>query len=267
MSAFPKPSSWAVSAVVHAGVFVWLLTSAARAGEPPPPPPPSFEIQMTPPPPPPSAAPPPPPEPAPTSTPPPELVPKASPVSTTPPSPSPPPPEKVVESAPPPESAPLDLTGTTLADDRGAFAVRAGNGAPMTGPIGPGGGGARAAAAATGRPGGTGTAAPAPPPRAPELTPRENLSRLPSPPDLSGALLASYPERAKAAGERGRATVSLVVHPDGHVGGLEVRAASAPEFAEACLAVLRGSRWGAPLDKEARPTASRVGYTCQFDVR
>lgn len=264
MSAFPKPSSWAVSVILHVGAFAWLLASAARAGEPPPPPPPPFEIQMTPPPPPiPTPAPP---EPTAPSPPPPELIPRSSPVTTSPPPSPPPPPTKAAEPAPPPEAAPLDLTGTTLADDRGAFAVRAGNGAPMTGPIGPGGGGALPPPAPSGRPGSAGPAAP-PPPKAPELTPRESLSKLPSPPDLSGALLASYPEKAKAAGERGRATVSLIVHADGRVGGLEVRSATAPEFAEACLGVLRGSRWGAPLDKDGRLTASRVGYTCQFDVR
>lgn len=264
MSALPKPSSWLVSAALHGAAFVWLVTRVANASEAAAPRP-SFEIEMTPP-------PPSPPAPVETSAPPPELVPPSpvkspptvdhAPPATTPPRPTP---EAPAAPQAPPADAPLDLTGTTLSDDRGGFAVRAGSGAPMTGPIGPGGGGAR--------PGPAAKVAPAGPPRAgagerpPELTPKESLSRLPSPPDLTGALLAHYPVKAKELGESGTATLSLVVRPDGRVGAIEVRSASSPEFAHACLETVRPSTWAPPLDKEGRVTATRVGYTCRFDVR
>lgn len=264
MSALPKPSSWVVSAALHGAAFVWLLTRVAGATEAATPRP-SFEIEMTPPP----AAPPP--APVETSTPPPELV-APSAVKSPPivdPAPTSTPPPRATPRAPdappsPPADAPLDLTGTTLSDDRGGFAVRAGSGAPMTGPIGPGGGGARPTPAAKTAP--SGAERPSGAARPLEITPRESLSRLPSPPDLAGALLAHYPVRAKELGESGAATLSLVVRPDGRVGAIEVRSASSPEFGQACVETVRPSTWAPPLDKDGRVTATRVGYTCRFDV-
>ena len=85
-------------------------------------------------------------------------------------------------------------------------------------------------------------------------------------PDLAGALLAHYPVRAKELGESGAATLSLVVRPDGRVGAIEVRSASSPEFGQACVETVRPSTWAPPLDKDGRVTATRVGYTCRFDV-
>jgi TonB family protein len=100
-----------------------------------------------------------------------------------------------------------------------------------------------------------------------ELTPKEDLARLPAPPDLTDRLLAMYPARAKTLGDTGQATLSLVVLPDGQIGTIDVRSASSTEFAKACKDTVAGSRWAPPLDRNGKAVATRVGYTCRFDVR
>ncbi len=257
------PSSWAVSGLLHGGAAALLFLGARTGTSPPPPPRPAVEFRV--PPPPPKAAPQPepvePPKPSAPKT---SAPAKVAATPAPPPPPDTPPPPPAAADAPPPPSAvddaPLDLTGNTLTTDHGAFTTRTGNGRTMGGPVGAG--------------------AP-PPPRAPPapsasasttgggnaLTPKEDLSRLPEPPDLASRLLAHYPEKARATGASGRATLSLVIGADGRVAGVEVRSASSPEFGRACEETLRGTRWVPPLDKAARPTATRVGYTCYFDVR
>ncbi len=248
------PASWAVSGLLHGGTAMLLFFGAHGGTSSAPAPHPPMELRVAPLP---SSRPTARPEPAPPDPPKPS-APKARVPSNAAAAPPPPP------DAPPPPSAvddaPLDLTGNTLTTDHGAFTTRTGNGRTMGGPVGAG--------------------AP-PPPRAPPapsasasttgggnaLTPKEDLSRLPEPPDLASRLLAHYPEKARATGASGRATLSLVIGADGRVAGVEVRSASSPEFGRACEETLRGTRWVPPLDKAARPTATRVGYTCYFDVR
>jgi TonB family protein len=99
------------------------------------------------------------------------------------------------------------------------------------------------------------------------LTPKEDLSRLPAPPDLTDRLLAMYPPRAKALGDAGRASLSLVVLADGRVASIDVRSATSADFAQACKDTVAGSRWAPPLDRNGKAVATRVGYTCRFDVR
>lgn len=239
------PSSWAASSLIHASAFGALVLGAHRAA-PPVPRPEVVEFRMEPAPP-----SPPPPEPAPTVAPQTTKDPvaaKASPVTTAPRAAAPAPkPTDATEATP---SGPLDFTGAPVGDV-GSFTMTAGAG------LGGGGGGSR--------PGPPSPAAPAP--AGPRIVPRDELSRPPSPPDLSGRLLASYPRRAREAGETGSATLSLVVLADGSVTALEVRRATSPELGRACLDTVRGSRWQSPLDKTGRPTGTRVGYTCTFDVR
>lgn len=249
------PSSWAASGLIHASAFGALALGAHRAG-PPVRPAEVVEFRMDPAP---VAAPkeviPPPPEPAhaPAYASP-QRAAKATnvvePVATKTTSPAP-----LTEAAsapsPSPVDGPLDFTGSPVGEN-GSFAMVAGSGGGSSG----GGSRARPVPAATvARPSG------------PTLTRREELSRPPSPPDLSGRLLASYPSRAKAAGDSGSATLSLVVLADGQVTSLEVRNATSPEFGRACVETVRGSRWQSPLDKNGQPTGTRVGYTCTFDVR
>ncbi len=247
------PSSWAVSGLLHGGAAALLFLGARTGTSPPPPPRPAVEFRV--PPPPPKAAP----QPEPVEPPKPS-APKTSAPAKVAATPAPPPPPDTPPPPPAAADAPLDLTGNTLTADKGGFATRVGNGAPMGGPIGAGGSPAprpapAAPSASAGVPGGNG------------LTPKEDLSRLPEPPDLASRLLAHYPEKARATGASGRATLSLVIGADGRVAGVEVRSASSPEFGRACEETLRGTRWVPPLDKAARPTATRVGYTCYFDVR
>jgi TonB family protein len=250
------PSSWAVSGLLHGGAAA-LLFLGARGGTsqaPPPRPPMEFRVAPPVPPPAPDTAPP---QPEPLDPPKPSAPKSSAPTKAAPPPPAP-------DTPPPPPAAadaPLDLTGNTLTSDKGGFATRVGNGQAMGGPIGAGASPtprppvAAPTAASTAASGGNG------------LTRKEDLSRLPEPPDLTSRLLAHYPEKARATGASGRATLSVVIGADGRVAGVEVRSSSSPEFGRACEETLRGTRWVPPLDKAARPTATRVGYTCYFDVR
>lgn len=248
MRVFASPSAWLASAVLHATGFGVIAFGPPVSSAPPPPTTVELTVATV-------AAPPPPPPPEPLTEPPPQKeavhaapAPRALRVSRSPSSPPPSPASPAKAEV----EAPLDLTGTTLTSDRGDFALAAGSG-------GFGGGGESRRGPLT-------PAAP-PAPAGPTLARPEDLSRLPAPPELSGSLLAHYPARARAAGETGRATLSLIVYQDGTVGGIEVRSASSDEFARACRETLRASRWSPPVGKDGRTIATRVGYTCHFDVR
>lgn len=255
MKALLAPSAWAVSGMFHGALALgMLLVRHPAVAESAPPPPLEFVIAKAPPKP--TA------KPAPTVAPTPTVTHAPQPAALAPPPPTPtaaPPPESAPSPAPANADAPLDLTGTTLTADVGAFSTRVGNGAPMTGPIGAG------RPAATAAPSVTATAAVAS--AGPALTLAADLSRLPEPPDLSDRLLEHYPDKARATGTPGRATLSLVISARGLVVAIELRSATDPEFGRACEDTLRGTHWSLPLDRSAKPTATRVGYTCQFEVR
>ena len=253
MKTLLAPSAWAVSGMFHGALALGMLLvrhPSVTEGAPPPP----LEFVVAPTPPKPTAKAAPTVAQAPTAT----HAPQPAAIAPPPPTPSAAPPP---EDAPPPQNAdaPLDLTGTTLTADVGAFSTRVGNGAPMAGPIGAG------RPAATGSPRATASAAVAS--AGPTLTLPADLSRLPEPPDLSGRLLDHYPDKARATGTPGRATLSLVISAQGLVVAIELRSATDPEFGRACEDTLRGTHWSLPLDRSAKPTATRVGYTCQFEVR
>jgi hypothetical protein len=38
-------------------------------------------------------------------------------------------------------------------------------------------------------------------------------------------------------------------------------------FGRACRDTLSGSRWTPPLDRDGRPVATIINYTCRFEVR
>lgn len=248
------PSSWLTSVLAHvAGIGAVLLL--VRSAPPLPVAPETVELTM-------AAVEPPP-------APPPEVIVPAE----------VPAPREITAAAPPRPKAPVErprepapakasdveapaLTGTTLTSERGSFTSIVGDGTAMDGPVGPGGGGTAAPVAAPAAP-----AAPAPASGGAALTARADLARLPAPPDLSARLLANYPARAKALGDAGRATLSVVVLPDGTLGAIDVRSATSAEFGKACRDTLTGSRWLPPVDRSGRLVATRVGYTCRFDVR
>jgi TonB family protein len=255
MAMKPSASSWLASVVAHAGLSMWMLVgssvpSAAAPAE-------VVEMTIAP-------AEPPPPMPTEVSAPPPPLpaAPRVEAHAAKEPRPIEQPKSEPAPVAPEQASDEpvLDLSGTTLTSERGSFVSRTGNGGAMNGPIGAGG--ARPAPASGGAassgPVGGGDVA---------LTPKENLSRLPAPPDLADRLLALYPSRAREAGDAGQASLSLVVLPDGRVGAIDVRSATSADFGRACKDTVAGSRWAPPLDRNGKAVATRVGYTCRFDVR
>lgn len=252
MRATMLPSSWAASTLVHASAFGALALGAHRAEvrpvraeaveiridavAPAPEPPPKAPLE----------------EPAPVPVRAPARAPqRANAPAKTAPVPAP---DSAPAPAPnePPE-APLDLTAGAPLGDHGTFASAAGSG----------GGSGRG----TVSPSGAHVGVAPPPPAGPRIVGRDELSRPPAPPDLSARLLAAYPARARAAGESGTAVLSLVVLADGSTTAIVVRTATSAELGRACVETVRGARWQPPLDKSGSPIATRVGYTCTFDVR
>jgi outer membrane biosynthesis protein TonB len=162
------------------------------------------------------------------------------------PRPAPPPP---AAAAPPPVA---DFTGVTLTNDGASaagWASAVANGQPSKEP------------AAPPRP------APAPPaPEGPAIVAPADLRRPPEAPGLDEALARNYPEEQRRQGLAGVAVVRARVLADGHVRPLRVVSATAPAFAEACKRTLADSRWSQPLDREARPCATDISYTCRFEL-
>jgi TonB family protein len=164
------------------------------------------------------------------------------------------------EAPPPPRAEPepiADLTGVTLTNDGPGvgWSSAVGDGSASAGPIGPPR--RTAPAAATG----TGTG-----PSGPPVVALSDLRHRPEPPDLDLALARSYPEDARRAGLTGSATVRATIHPDGTVGAIRGVTASAPTFADACRRTLSGSHWTPPVDRNGRPCATEIRYTCHFEL-
>ena len=155
----------------------------------------------------------------------------------------------------------VDLRGVTLTNDSGASAWSSavGDGSALEGPLGHVG-------AATGH------GAPAAPTkvaaRAAEIpvVAVADLSSRPVPPELAADLRAHYPADARQRGIGGSGSVELRIEPDGRVRSVSVQGETFPGFGEACKRTLLGSRWSAPRDKQGRPVATRVRYTCRFVV-
>jgi len=158
-----------------------------------------------------------------------------------------------------PPAAALDLTGVTLTNEAGGFAMPTGNGAARSGPIGPGNGKAAPALAAT-------APAKTAPFSGPPLVALADLSVRPSAPSLESALLAHYPAEARQRGLSGTASVRARIDADGVVRKVEVLAEAGPGFGDACRKTVQGSRWGAPKDREGRSVATEIRYTCRFLV-
>ena len=159
----------------------------------------------------------------------------------------------VPRAAPPPPAAapppPADFTGVTLTNDGSStgWASAVGNGLPSTAPAAP-------------------PAAPAPAAPGPAVVPPADLRRAPEAPGLDEALARNYPSQERRQGLTGVAVVRARILADGHVQPLRVVSATAPSFAEACKRTLVASRWSQPLDREARPCATDISYTCRFEL-
>ena len=161
----------------------------------------------------------------------------------------------------PPPSAPVDLTGVTLTGEGASWHSVVGNGARMVGAI------------ETPRQATT----PAPPmaePRAvrrpakaePVLLPVADLSRRPVPPHLDSVLKSHYPADARQRGLSGVAVVRARIDADGRVRTASISSESYAGFGEACRKTVVGSIWLPPRDREGRPVATEVSYTCRFRV-
>ena len=168
-------------------------------------------------------------------------------------------PAPTASAAPSPAAeAPVDLTGVTLTDGSGsAWASAVGNGAPMTGPLAAPRAGRSASNA---RPsGGSGESPPA-------LVALTNLGHPPEPPALEAALEREYPPDARREGVSGQAVVAARVRPDGGVDQIRLLEVTAPAFGDSCRRILAASHWSPPLDRDGRPCATVVRYTCRFEV-
>jgi outer membrane biosynthesis protein TonB len=159
----------------------------------------------------------------------------ASPVPVAPPQPAP---------APPPVA---DFTGVTLTNDGAGWVSAVGDGRASAGPLGP----ARPQA-----------------PAADELSVvgAPELRRPPEAPPLDDALARNYPQDERRQGITGTAVIRARIFPDGQARPLQVLSASRPAFAEACRRTIAGSRWSGPLDRQARPCATDISYTCRFEL-
>ena len=101
---------------------------------------------------------------------------------------------------------------------------------------------------------------------APALVASADLGRAPVPPALEAALESEYPTDARRDGVSGHAVVTARVRPDGGVDQLRLLDVTAPGFGESCRRIMAASRWSPPLDRDGRPCATIVRYTCRFEI-
>jgi periplasmic protein TonB len=153
--------------------------------------------------------------------------------------------------APPPAPAPppvADFTGVTLTNDGAgaAWASATGDGRASSGPLGP--------------------ALPPPRPAGPVVVGSSDLRRPPEAPPLDDVLARNYPQDERRQGITGTAVIRARILPDGQVQPLRVVSASRPAFADACRRTMVASRWSGPLDRQARPCATDISYTCRFEL-
>jgi TonB family protein len=93
-----------------------------------------------------------------------------------------------------------------------------------------------------------------------------DLSERPQPPALNGVLRQHFPEEARRKGISGTAVVIARIDPDGTARSVRVASESSAGFGAACQATVMNSRWTPPRDRDHRPCATRVSYTCRFQV-
>lgn len=163
--------------------------------------------------------------------------------------------------APVPSPVPVaDLTGLTLTNDNGSgsWGSRVGNGLAIERPI-RAGANTRKSAPPT-----PPALSAAPKPSGPPVVAVGDLSSRPVPPRLDGILEQHYPDAARKQGKSGTAVVRLRIDPDGRVRRANIVSESETDFGRACHATVVGSQWSPPRDREGRPVATFVSYTCRF---
>ncbi len=159
--------------------------------------------------------------------------------------------------APEPEPTPSSEAPAAPA----AGSTPAGVGSETLGPSGPGGGRGRTRGARSGRAARHGRTGP-------RLTASSNLGRGTQPQsDMQELLARHYPIESRRQGRSGSAQVAAIVLPSGRVGSVRViRETQGGAFGAACRNALLRSHWRPPLDKQRRPTATRIRYNCRFVV-
>lgn len=164
----------------------------------------------------------------------------------------------ISDAQPAPSAVPevASFSGVTLTNEGASWSTPAGDGTPLTGPIGTPTGHASTPSTASSPGGGTGD----------RVVAIGDLSRPPRAPNLDAALEANYPRDARAAGVGGSAEVRARILVDGRVGPTRVISESAPGFGKACQRTLAGSRWAPPLDRNRQAVATDLAYTCTFAV-
>jgi TonB family protein len=100
----------------------------------------------------------------------------------------------------------------------------------------------------------------------PTLLPVADLSQRPVPPRLDSVLKSHYPADARQRGLSGVAVIRARIDADGKVRIASVSSESYRGFGEACRKTVVGSIWLPPRDREGRPVATEVSYTCRFRV-
>lgn len=152
--------------------------------------------------------------------------------------------------ASPATDLPADFTATRLSSADGAgVAIATGSAAVI------------ATTAATGRvPGATG-------PVGPRFVAAGDLLKAPRVPRLDAALEKNYPAEARRSAVSGIAVLRVQVLPYGRVGVVQRVTESYSGFGEACERTVRSGVWEAPLDREGRPVATEITYTCRFEIR
>jgi protein TonB len=101
----------------------------------------------------------------------------------------------------------------------------------------------------------------------PRFVPLANLARAPRAPRLDAALEKNYPAAARQSGIAGSAVLRVQVLADGRIGAVRRVSETFAGFADACERTVKGGVWEPPLDRDGKPVATEITYTCRFDVK
>jgi protein TonB len=155
--------------------------------------------------------------------------------------------------SPPASELPADFTSTVLSSADGpGVAVPL----PSTPPLPANSGGATVSSSATG--------SSSPRPRFVALA---DLARPPRAPRLDAALEKNYPASARQSGIAGHAVLRVEVLANGRIGGVRHVSETYAGFADACERTVKSGAWEPPLDRNGKPVATEITYTCRFDVK
>jgi protein TonB len=99
------------------------------------------------------------------------------------------------------------------------------------------------------------------------FVPLADLARPPRAPRLDAALEKNYPTTARQSGIAGQAVLRVQVLADGRIGAVRHVSETYAGFADACERTVKSGVWEPPLERDGKPVATEITYTCRFDVR